>query len=85
MALLVDDEVLVQDIENIIRNKGGKILENVKLFDVYKGSQIPKGKKSVAYSIVYRMPNRTLTDSEVSKVHNKIVRTLENNLGAELR
>lgn len=85
MALLVDDEVLVQDIENIIRNKGGKILENVKLFDIYKGSQIPKGKKSVAYSIVYRMPNRTLTDSEVSKVHNKIVRTLENNLGAELR
>ncbi|RXI47335.1 phenylalanine--tRNA ligase subunit beta [Clostridium tetani] len=85
MALLVDDEVLVQDIESIIRNKGGKILEDVKLFDVYKGAQIPEGKKSVAYSIVYRMPNRTLTDAEVNKVHDKIVRTLENNLGAELR
>ncbi|RXI49000.1 phenylalanine--tRNA ligase subunit beta [Clostridium tetani] len=85
MALLVDDEVLVQDIESIIRNKGGKILEDVKLFDVYKGTQIPEGKKSVAYSIVYRMPNRTLTDAEVTKVHDKIVRTLENNLGAELR
>lgn len=85
MALIVDNDVLVQDIENIIRNKGGKILEDVKLFDVYKGAQIPEGKKSVAYSIVYRMPNRTLTDSEVSKVHDKIVRTLENNLGAELR
>lgn len=85
MALLVDDEVLVQDIESIIRNKGGKILEDVKLFDVYKGAQIPEGKKSVAYSIVYRMPNRTLTDAEVTKVHDKIVRTLENNLGAELR
>ncbi|RXI39258.1 phenylalanine--tRNA ligase subunit beta [Clostridium tetani] len=85
MALLVDDKVLVQDIESIIRNKGGKILEDVKLFDVYKGAQIPEGKKSVAYSIVYRMPNRTLTDAEVTKVHDKIVRTLENNLGAELR
>lgn len=85
MALLVDDEVLVQEIENVIRNKGGKILEDVKLFDVYKGAQIPKGKKSIAYSIVYRMQNRTLTDSEVSKVHDKIVRTLENKLGAELR
>jgi phenylalanyl-tRNA synthetase beta chain len=85
MALLVDDSVLVQEIENIILKQGGSIVEKIKLFDVYKGKQIPDGKKSIAYSITYRHEDKTLTDEEVSKVHDKIVRTLENKLGAELR
>lgn len=85
LAVILDDEILVQDIENIIKNKGGKILEEIKLFDVYRGKQIPEGKKSVAYSIVYRDNKKTLRDEEVNKVHNKIIRTLENNLGAHLR
>lgn len=85
IALLVDDAVLVQDIEDTIKKQGGGILESVKLFDVYKGKQIPEGKKSIAYSIVYRHSEKTLTDNEVTKVHDKILRSLEHKLGAELR
>lgn len=85
IAMLVDDNILVQDIEDIIIKQGGKMVEKVKLFDVYKGKQIPEGKKSIAYSILYRLENKTLTDEEVNKVHDKIVRTLENKVGAQLR
>ncbi|SHE83156.1 phenylalanine--tRNA ligase subunit beta [Clostridium fallax] len=85
IALLVDDEVLVQEIEDSIRKAGGSLVENVKLFDVYKGKQIPEGKKSIAYAIVYRDENKTLTDKEVNKVHDKILRALEYKLGAQLR
>ncbi|MDV3426552.1 MAG: hypothetical protein LIR50_05115, partial [Bacillota bacterium] len=52
---------------------------------VYKGKQIPEGKKSIAYRIVYRSEDKTLTDKDVNKVHSKILSTLEFNLGAELR
>ncbi len=85
MAVLVDDQVLVQDIEEIMWKQGGNLVESIKLFDVYKGEQIPEGKKSIAYALIYRVENRTLTDVEVNKVHDKIVRTLENRLGAQLR
>jgi phenylalanyl-tRNA synthetase beta chain len=85
IALLVDDSVLVQDIHNIIKGKGGNLVESIELFDVYKGKQIAEGKKSIAYRIVYRSEDKTLTDKDVSKVHSKILSTLEFNLGAELR
>lgn len=85
MAFIIDDSILVQQIEDIIKKQGGKILEDYKLFDIYKGKQIPEGKKSVAYSIVYRAEDRTLTDKEVEKVHNKILNSLEYVLGAQLR
>ncbi len=85
IAMLVDDSVLVKEIEDIIRSRGGNLLEKVELFDVYKGKQIPQGKKSVAYSILYRSESKTLTDEEIAKVHDKIVKSLEKVLGAELR
>ena len=85
IALLIDEAILVQDIEEAINKQGGNIVEGIKLFDVYKGKQIPEGKKSVAYSITYRLENKTLTDEEVNKVHDKILRTLEYKLGAQLR
>ncbi|MGM9973526.1 MAG: phenylalanine--tRNA ligase subunit beta [Clostridiaceae bacterium] len=85
LALLVDEELLVQDIEDTIRGQGGNILESIKLFDVYKGKQIPEGKKSVAYSLVYRAENRTLEEKDVNKVHNKILKALEYKMGAQLR
>ncbi|MFA6941795.1 MAG: phenylalanine--tRNA ligase subunit beta, partial [Clostridiaceae bacterium] len=85
IALLVDDSVLVQDIHKVIKSKGGNLVENIELFDVYKGKQIPEGKKSIAYRIVYRSEDKTLTDKDVNKVHSKILSTLEFNLGAELR
>ncbi|WP_287825991.1 phenylalanine--tRNA ligase subunit beta [Clostridium sp.] len=85
MALILDENILVQEIENIISKKGGNIVESFKLFDIYKGKQIAEGKKSVAYSITYRSENKTLTDKEVDKAHGKILSTLEHMLGAQLR
>lgn len=85
IALVVDQDSLVKDIEKIIWAEGKKLVEEIKLFDVYTGEQIPEGKKSVAYSIVYRSREKTLTDEEVTKIHDKIVNKLMEELGAELR
>ncbi|EGT3615195.1 phenylalanine--tRNA ligase subunit beta [Clostridium perfringens] len=85
IALLVDDAVLVQEIEEAIRKAGGQVVEKVELFDVYKGAQIPEGKKSIAYAIAYRDPSKTLKDKDINKVHDKILRALEYKLGAQLR
>ncbi|MCS6110100.1 phenylalanine--tRNA ligase subunit beta [Clostridium botulinum] len=84
IALLVEDSILVQEIEECIRKAGGNLVEKVQLFDIYKGKQIPDGKKSIAYAIAYRA-DKTLTDKEVNKVHDKILRSLEYKLGATLR
>ncbi|MDP4089149.1 MAG: phenylalanine--tRNA ligase subunit beta [Bacillota bacterium] len=85
MALIVDEGILVQEIEDIIRKQGAPLVETIKLFDIYKGKQIPEGKKSIAYSIIYRHENKTLVDEEVNKVHDRILKTLEYRLGAQLR
>ena len=85
IAMLVDDEVPVNQIESQIVSKAGKILEEVKLFDVYKGKQVPDGKKSVAYSILFRAADRTLTDEEVGKAMANIVKALAEKLGVQLR
>ncbi len=85
IAMLVDDSVPVKQIENQIILKGGKILEEVRLFDVYKGKQVPDGKKSVAYSILFRSADRTLTDEEVGKAMADIIKALSEKLNAQLR
>jgi len=85
IAMLVDDHVPVKQIERQIASKAGKILEEVRLFDVYKGKQVPDGKKSVAYSILFRAADRTLTDEEVGKAMADIVKALSEKLGAQLR
>ena len=85
IAILVDDSVLVGDIEDTIRRAGGALVEKVELFDIYKGAQIEEGKKSIAYAIAYRDPKKSLSDNEVNKVHDKILKSLENKLGAKLR
>ena len=85
IAMLVQDEITVGEIENIIGRAGKELLESVKLFDVYKGKQVEEGLKSVAYSLVYRHDSKTLTDEEVNKVHDKIVKALTEKLKAVLR
>lgn len=85
IAMLVKDEVTVKQIEDIIKQRAGKILEEIKLFDVYKGKQVPEGMKSVAYSITFRAEDRTLTDEDVNKAMSKILDGLKNNLDAQLR
>lgn len=85
IAMLIADEIEVAQIENVIKRSGKELIESIKLFDVYKGKQIPDGMKSVAYSITYRDSNRTLKDEEVNRVHSNIVKALEEKLKAELR
>ncbi|HHW47577.1 MAG TPA: phenylalanine--tRNA ligase subunit beta [Clostridiaceae bacterium] len=85
IAMLVKDGIMVKQIEDIIRQSSGKILEEIKLFDVYKGKQVPEGMKSVAYSITFRAEDRTLTDDDINKVMDKILNNLKYKLGAQLR
>ncbi len=85
IAVVVNEEITAGQIEEIIRNKGGKTIEDVRLFDLYRGSQIEEGYKSIAYSITYRSEEKTLTEEDVSKVHNKILNSLANQVGAILR
>ena len=85
IALLVKDMILVKQIEDIIRKRSGKILEDIKLFDIYKGKQVPDGMKSIAYSITFRAEDRTLTDEDVNKAMQKIITGLKDNIDAQLR
>ena len=84
ISMVVPKSVLVGDIEKVIEQRGGKILETYQLFDIYEGSQIKPGYKSVAYSITFRAKDRTLEESDVSSAMKKILNGLES-LGIELR
>ncbi len=85
IALLVDEDMEVGKIEETIRQNGGAILEDVKLFDVYRGQQVERGKKSVAFTLTYRDSSKTLTDGEVAEVHEKVLEALNEKLNAVLR
>ena len=85
IAIVVTEEITAGQVEEIIRNKGGRLIEEVKLFDIYRGSQIEEGYKSMAYSIVYRSDEKTLSEEDITKVHNKIINSLVNQVGAVLR
>ncbi len=76
LALLCDDDLPVAEIEKAIRSAGGRYLESVQLFDVYRGAQITAGKKSVAYSLMFRSPEGTLTDAEIEPALKKIFKSL---------
>jgi len=85
IALLVDECQSVGDMEQVIRSNGEDILEQVRLFDIYRGAQVAEGKKSVAFTLTYRDTNKTLTDEEVAKVHNQILAALKGTFNAVLR
>jgi phenylalanyl-tRNA synthetase beta chain len=85
LAFVVEKSVPAARILDTIRKGGGSILEEVSLFDIYEGSQIPEGHKSMAYALSYRASDRTLKDDEVNKAHEKIIGLLEAELGASLR
>ena len=85
LAVICDDTVEVGKIEEIIRQCGRALIEEIKLFDIYKGKQIPKGKKSVAYSVVFRDANKTLEEQDVNQVMHKILNRLAEKLHVELR
>ena len=85
IALLVDEDMAVGRIEEIIKKYGKSILEDVRLFDVYRGKQVEEGKKTVAFNLIYRDKDKTLTDEEVTSVHGKVLEALKEKLNAVLR
>ena len=85
-AFVVGEDVTHEKMLQVMTSAGGKLLESVALFDVYRDEErVGAGKKSVAYSFVYRAPDRTLTSEEVEKVHAKLVSKVEKATGAEIR
>jgi phenylalanyl-tRNA synthetase beta chain len=85
IALVLDESVKHEEVQTLIRKANPKDLESFGLFDVYQGKGIEKGKKSLAYTFVYRSAKQTLTDKKVNKVHQKLSDFLCKQLGASLR
>ena len=85
LALVCDEEVTVAQAEKIIADAAGKLLRDVKLFDIYRGVGVPAGKKSMAFSLERRADDRTLTDADSEAVTNKILAALAEKLNATLR
>ena len=85
LAIVVDKAILSDMPTELIYTTGGDAVDSVRLFDVYEGEQVPKGKKSLAYTITYHSATETLTDKAVNALHNEVVKCLNRELGAELR
>ncbi len=85
LALVVDQHISAQDIQDAIVRNGGELLRSVSLFDVYTGDPIPAGKKNLTYTLVYQSQERTLTDAEANTLQERIIRALNDQFGAVLR
>lgn len=85
IAVMVDESVEVGQIEKIIMKKAKKLLESMQLFDIYRNQKLGENKKSVAYSLIFRDKNKTLSDEEINEKMEEIILELEKQLGAELR
>ncbi|SCY80221.1 phenylalanine--tRNA ligase subunit beta [Alkaliphilus peptidifermentans] len=84
-AVVLKEDIYVKEVEKIINENGGEILESFKLFDIYRGNQVPEDHKSVAYTLTYRHSQRTLTDEDVNKIHDGILQKIKEQLGGSLR
>jgi phenylalanyl-tRNA synthetase beta chain len=85
LALVVDEAVPGERVAELIRQTGGRVVAGVRLFDVYRGEKIGAGRKSLAYSITYQAPDKTLSDHDVAGIRARILKRLEQELGAVLR
>ena len=85
LAILCREEVTVGEAEAVITQAAGKLLRNIRFFDVYRGTGVPEGKKSLAFSLELRADDRTLTDTDSETVTKNVLEALENQLGAVLR
>ena len=85
IALVMDEATTVGSVLTAIRHAGGALLEQAEMFDIYRGTQLPEGKKSVAFSLVFRNPDRTLSDEDVNPVMKKILDACEHACNATLR
>ena len=85
LAVLCDEEITVAQVEDIMESAAGKLLRNIRLFDIYRGTGVPEGKKSMAFSLELRADDRTLTDADSEEVVSKVLESLKSSLGATLR
>ncbi len=85
IAVVCDEAVTVAEIEKVITSAAGKLLRNIRLFDIYRGTGVPEGKKSMAFSLELRADDRTLTDTDSEQVISKVLNALNSSLGATLR
>ncbi len=85
IALIVNEDVTAEQVLTTIQQAGGKLLTSVRLFDIFRGEQIGAGKKSLAYSLTYQASDKTLTDKDATQIRQRIVKQLEQELGAVLR
>ena len=85
IALVVDETTTAAEVEALVRQAAGDLAEEVRLFDVFRGPQLGEGKKSLAFSLVLRAPDRTLTAEETAGVRKRVVKRAAKLLGAELR
>ncbi len=85
VALVVKDEIKAGEVESAVRAAAGPLAEGVQLFDRFVGGQIPAGSSSLAFHVVYRAPDRTLTDAEVDAAHANVVKAVSERFGATLR
>ena len=85
LSLVCDENIPVAEVENIIETAAGKLLKSIRLFDIYRGTGVPEGKKSLAFSLELRAEDRTLTDTDSEQVVSKILESLKETIGAILR
>jgi phenylalanyl-tRNA synthetase beta chain len=85
IAVVVNSDLSSDAVRSIILQVGGKIVEDVTVFDVYTGRPIPEGRKNLAFAITYRAPDRTLTDEEVNAAHGRIISEVNSKVGGSLR
>jgi phenylalanyl-tRNA synthetase beta chain len=85
VALVVNEDLTAAEVHQALVAAGGKLLRCVELFDVYRGDQLPPGKKSLAFSLTYQAMDRSLTSNQVAKERQRMVRRLERQIGARPR
>lgn len=85
IAIIVDEDVMAEEIRMEIIKTGGNLVDKTWIFDLYRGKNIPAGRKSLAFGIKYRLPDRTLTDDEVKEAHERIISALQKRFSALLR
>jgi phenylalanyl-tRNA synthetase beta chain len=85
IALVVDQDKSAGELKSVIQGAGGALLKEVHIFDLYQGDRLEAGKKSIAFSLKYLDPERTLTDEEVTKTHQQVLDSLQEKTGAVLR
>ncbi|RKQ37958.1 phenylalanine--tRNA ligase subunit beta [Oceanobacillus halophilus] len=85
IAFILDKEVLAGEVKQVIEEVGAPLVKHVQIFDVYQGENVPEGKKSIAYSLLYQDPNKTLKDNEVEESYEKIVEAVNSKFNAYVR